>query len=270
MDAMVMPTIGELIIPVSAGPVHGPRFSKLLISPKIRQATRNLKIKPAHRLDVQAVSTNNSENEACSVVVNVYGRTRLKINLLPQKDVVSDVSGFTAQIGNDVLKGNVVTGRTFARLIAPINDVSAMLRRAKGKQLPKEALLKDRDGLKYDPATVLATVEKADSQVMNIRDEELQVLEDQVGNSQMHVENTEIPGVYHLGVYVEGTYCPEHMHPEGGHSHTHGHGHGMDSGASSCGPECCLEGFIRILSSTTAVTKKKVVQSPKKKLRTRK
>jgi hypothetical protein len=274
MDAMVMPTIGELIIPVSAGPVQGPRFSKLLISPKKRQATRNLKIKPAHRLDVQAVSTNNSENEACSVVVNVYGRTRLKMNLLPQKDLVSDVSGFTVEISNDLIKGNVVSGRTFARLIAPINDVSALLRRAKGKQLRKEALLKGRDGLRYDPAIVLATIEKADSQVSNIRDEELQVMTDQDGNSQVQVPGTEIPGVYHLGVYVEGTYCPEHMHPEGNHSHSHGHAHGhghvSDSDESSCGPECCLEGFVRILNSTTAVTNKKIVQSPKKKLRRRK
>jgi hypothetical protein len=229
-----------------------------------------LKIKPAHRLDVQAVSTNNNENEACSVVVNVYGRTRLKMNLLPQKDVVSDVSGFTTQIDNDILKGNVISGRTFARLIAPINEASTLLRGAKGKQLPKEALLKGRDGLTYDPARVLAAVEKADSGVMNIRDEELQVLQDQDGNYQMHVENTEITGVYHLGVYVEGTYCPKHMHPEGSHSYSHGHSHGMDSGASSCGPECCLEDFVRILSTTTAVTKKKVVQSPKKKLRRRK
>ena len=44
-DAMVMPVIGDLILPVSAGPVHGSRFARLLLAPKAREATRNLKIK---------------------------------------------------------------------------------------------------------------------------------------------------------------------------------------------------------------------------------
>ena len=257
LDAMLMPTIDELIIPVSAGPVHGPRFSRLLILPKNRKATRNLKIKPAHRLDQRALSTNHNDNQACTVVVNVYARTRLRMEFLPQENVVSDVSGFNTEIVSNVLKGNVVNGRSFARLIGPIDDISSMVGNIKTTQIPKSAMLKDQDEIQFDSAMVLATLEKDNSKLADIRDEEVQVLDEQKGVLQVHVENTEVPGVYHLGVYVEGTYCPEHISPQGGHGHHHEHDHGINSADTSiCGPECCVESFSRLLSTTTAVVKK--------------
>jgi hypothetical protein len=268
LDAMIMPTIGELILPVSAGPVHGPRFSRLLISPKTRLATRNLKIKPAHRLDQQPLSTNRNDNEACTVVVNIYGRTRLRMDLLPQQSLISDVSGFKAEIVSDVLNGSVIKGRKFARLVAPIDDISSLVEDVNPKQIPKAAMLKHQDGIPFDSARVLAAREKDNLKLADIRDEELQVLDDKEDILQIHVENTEIPGVYHLGVYIEGSYCPEHT-SSSGHHHVHHkrHDHGGHSGNGSiCGPECCLEGFSRLLSATTAVVKKKGHKTTKKKI----
>ena len=133
-------------------------------------------------------------------------------------------------------------------------------------------MLKDQDGIQFDSAMVLATLEKDNSKLADIRDEEVQVLDDQKGVLQVHVENTEVPGVYHLGVYVEGTYCPEHISPQGGHGHHHEHDHGINSAdASICSPECCLESFSRLLSTTTAVVKKqKEGKATKKKMRSRK
>jgi hypothetical protein len=230
IDAMIMPTIGELILPVSAGPIHGPRFSRLLISPKSRQSTRNVKIKPAHRLDVQPLSSNHSENEPCSVTVNIYGRTRLKMNFQPMKNLVSDISGFNTVVGNNLLKGNVVSGRKFARMISPMNDVSSLLKRVKSRHVPKEALLKGRDGLKYDTARVLANLEKENSKLTNMLDQEVQILQDHDDDTlQVHLEKAEVPGIYHLGVYVEGTYCPEHTHSQGNHVHNHKHDHGHNT-----------------------------------------
>lgn len=272
MDAMIMPTIGELILPVSAGPAHGPRFSRLLKPSKTRQPTRNLKIKPAHRLDLQPLSTNHSDNEACSVVVNIYSRTRLKMNFSLKENVVPHLSGLNVDIVSEVLKGNVVCGRTFARLVGPTNDFSSLVKHAKRKQIPKSSIMKTRDGLSFDPAKVLATLEKGNPNLANIRDEEVQVKDDQDGTLLIHVENTMIPGTYHLGVYIEGTYCPEHTHRNDDHHHSHNHTHDHGSHPtenSTSGPECCLEGFSRILSATTAVTMKKEVNSKKKNLRKR-
>ena len=266
LDAMVMPTIGELILPVSAGPVHGPRFSRLLLAPKIRRATRNLKMKPAHRLDIETLSTNHNDGEACSVVLNIYGRTRLQMELLPQISLASAGSGFKAEIVSDVLLGNIVSGRTFARLIAPSEDIHALVANVKRKQVPKAAILKGQDGLRFDPARVLAALEKQNPKVANVRDEEVQVADHNEGFPHVHIENTDVPGVYHLSVYVEGTYCPEHSLPQGGHVHDQGHDHGTHSADGSiCGPECNPESFSRLLSAVTAVVKEKERKPTKKK-----
>lgn len=266
LDAMLMPTIGELILPVSAGQVHGPRFSRLLVAPKRRQATRNLKIKSAHRLDLQPLSTNHNDNEACNVVVNIYGRSRLRMELLPQMNLAPVGTGFNAEIVSDVLVGNIVSGRTFARLIAPTIDISDLVANVKPKQIPKAALVKRVDGLRFDPARVLAALEKENPKLANMRDEEIEVVDHHDGVLHVQIENTNVSGIYHLGVSVEGTYCSEHSLPEGGHVHDHGDDHGKHSiDVSTCGPDCSLEYFIRILSTTSVVIKKKEQKVPKQK-----
>ena len=114
-----------------------------------------------------------------------------------------------------------------------------------------------------------------------MRDEEVQVMDDREGVLEIHIENTQVPGTYHLGVYVEGTYCPEHNLSQGDHAHDHGHErqdrheHGQDhhehgrhpADVSICGPDCCLEGFSRILSISIPVVDKKVRTTAKKKSR---
>ena len=258
-DAMVMPVIGDLILPVSAGPVHGSRFARLLLAPKAREATRNLKIKSAHRLDEQPPGTNNNENDACNLVINIHSRLRLRIEFLAQTSLRSVDSDFHAQIVSDTLVGNVVNGRTFARLVSPSNDASAMVASLKPNQIPKSALLKGSVALQFDPARVLASLEKNDPKLAIVGDEEVQVMDNREGVLEIHIENKQVPGTYHLGVYVEGTYCPEHSFSQGGHVHDHGHDHGHDRhnngqdhgrhspDGSICGPDCCLEGFSRIL-----------------------
>jgi hypothetical protein len=195
------------------------------------------------------------------------------VDLVTKENVVSDISGFNVEIVSDVLKGNVVNGQSFARLVAPIDDISLMVGDLKTTQIPKSAMLKDKDGIQFDSAMILATLEKDNSKLANIRDEEVQVLDDNSGVRQVHIENTEVPGVYHLGVYVEGTYCPEHTSMQGCHvhHHSHEHDHGIHSAdVSSCGPECCLESFSRLLTTTTAVVKKKEGKAMTKKMRSRK
>jgi hypothetical protein len=77
LDAMVMPTVAELLWPVAAGPSRGPRYSRLLVPPGQRVATRNvLDARPANRLDTVSLSTNRNDWQARNAVINVYGRTR--------------------------------------------------------------------------------------------------------------------------------------------------------------------------------------------------
>ena len=180
------------------------------------------------------------------------------MELLPEMNLAQVGSGFNAEIASDVLVGNIVSGRTFARLVAPTIDISDLVAHVKTKQIPKAALLKRVDGLRFDSARVLAALEKENPKLANMRDEEVDVVDHHDGVLHVHIENTDVSGIYHLGVSVEGTYCAEHNLPEGGHVHDHGDDHGMHSiDVSTCGPDCNLEYFIRILSIASAVIKKK-------------
>lgn len=274
LDAMVMPTIGELILPVSAGPVRGPRFSRLLIPPKSRQSTRSVNVKSAHRLDEEPLSTNRNDNEACSVVINISARTRLRMDLLPKVKLASSGDGLEIEIISHVLAGNAVSGRTFARLIAPDHDVSALVASAKPAKIPKEARMKGSKALQFDPARVLAVLEKENRNIAHMRDEEVQVAKHEDNQLHMHIENTEVPGVYHLGVFIEGTYCPEHSISQDGHNHDHDehtHHHGMSSAdASACGPQCCHEVFTRLLNVALPVVKRNERRSIEKKMKKKK
>ena len=75
-DIMMMPSLGALLFPLSAGPARGPRYSRLLQPPSRRQALRAIAQKPRHGLDHLPVATNRT-TDACDLVVNIYAKTRL-------------------------------------------------------------------------------------------------------------------------------------------------------------------------------------------------
>src|SRR5262245_61044240 len=85
MDAMLMPDLSELVLPVSAGPARGPRYARLLTKPEARKAARSIPARPRHRLDVRPPSTNRDGGPACSLVVTVHARTRLRVEVVPRK-----------------------------------------------------------------------------------------------------------------------------------------------------------------------------------------
>ncbi|HVJ82936.1 MAG TPA: tyrosinase family protein, partial [Planctomycetia bacterium] len=88
LSSMVMVDLGELLVPVAAGPVRGPRYARLLQNAERRPATRSFISKPRHRLDVRPGGTNNDGAQSCSVVVNVYARTHLRVELRPSLELV--------------------------------------------------------------------------------------------------------------------------------------------------------------------------------------
>jgi len=259
LDAMVMPKIGELIFPVSAGPVRGARFSRLLIAPKARVATRSLKARPSHPLDTKSLSTNRNQSEACNAVINISARTRLRLELSTQNDLATVGEGFKVEVTANILTGNIVNGRTFGRLIAPAQDIAGMVARLKPADIPKAANLRGSKALKFDPARVLASLEKKNPEKAFTIDRQIAVVSHD-GPLHVHVEKAERPGVYHLGVYVEGTYCPQHSVSAGAHDHDGGHDHGhVESKPSDdvCGPDCPCENFTRILTISVAAGEKR-------------
>jgi hypothetical protein len=265
LDAMVMPDVGELLFPVAAGPVRGARYSRLLTAPAARVATRNVFTKAANRLDGAPAGNNLNDQQACNAVVNVYGRSRLRMELARPSETLRVGSPLELTVTPVVLQGNATIGRAFARLVAPARDLRGAVTEAlKGKKVPPEAALEGSKALEFDPAKLLATLEKRRPALTRLRDEELKVAVDREGPLHLRVDKTEAPGGYHLGVYVEGAYCPEHEHPAPeGHDHPEATAHHHEEG-STCGPDCVLEPFTRLLTTSVGLPSPRAARSRKR------
>lgn len=219
MDGMFMPELGELLFPVSAGPIKGERYSRLLTKPRQRKATRNVISKGLHGLDFRGVGTNRNFEDACNMVVNVYARTNLKINLALNKPVLKKGEEFKLTVNNSVSAGSIRYTGGFARLISPAIDINKIISKAEATKLILAGESSKRYSSKTDIALALAKYEKGKKKAVFIKDQELKLV--QHGDSPLHIhhEDTAKPGIYHLGLIVEGKYYPNSKTKNTGHSH---------------------------------------------------
>ncbi len=225
-DAMVMPEIGEWLFPVSAGPVRGARYARLLQQPLQRRAKRNSLRRALHPLDVTTVGTNRNDREACDCLVNIYARTGLRLRLSTPNTLLSIGEELTVEVHNDLLRGSIVPTRSFARLVAPSIDLKALVAGVKRNAIPAHAALKGSTALKFDSAKVLAALERTSPKLANLRDRAIRLVSHHGGPLHIHDKETAIRGVYHLGLYMEGTYYPNEASPTAGHGGHHGSSHG--------------------------------------------
>ena len=246
LDAMVMPEIGDMLIPVAAGPVRGARFARLLQKPAERVATRFVAAKPAHRLDVRPASTNKSRGGSSSATVNVYARTRLKLSLRPGKvRLAGEV--FEAAVQPDLLTGSINTFRAFGRMLAPSRDLVPVLEREVANLSDQQNAAVFREDKAFDTGAILARLENRDRSIARVRDEELPVVTHHGSPLHVHVKDTKIPGPYHFGVWIEGEYQPSGPQQSG-------HGHGTGGGGG--------ERFTRLLTLSTALARPPAVKRP--------
>jgi hypothetical protein len=264
LDGMVRFPLGNLMEPVAAGPVRGPRYARLLIDPMKRVAQRNIAPTANHPLDVLPAGTNRNSNEACDLAVNVYARTRLRYSL-----VASDTHAVTGkevaiQLKADLLQGNVSNTRAFARMVSPANDLSALGPKLNPNKIAFDEVVKESQLPKFDSAKALATYEKRDPKLTLQRDEVVTVAVHDNGPMHVHIEKTAVAGPYHVSVYVEGDYCPDH---DTASMHDHMDHAVMDTAppasnvttappaaSSVCGPQCVPERFTRLLTTMAAVS----------------
>lgn len=255
IDGMVMQMLGEMMFPVAAGRIRGPRYSRLLSQPKERMATRNIFTKSQHGLDIRALSSNRNENDACNITVNIYARTNLKIELHPKSQTVNPGEELSIHVNVQAMVGGVTTLSGFARMVAPAFDISELLPKDKVDEIIKklEDPKRENDGPerkkcdpKLDVALILAHLEKEKEGLEFSKDTEVDVVSHEGGPLHVHVHETEIPGTYHFGVYLEGTYAPN---AEAIIGHEHG---AMESAPTD---EVELETFSRLLNISVGVVK---------------
>lgn len=262
LDAMVMFTPDSLMAPVAAGTLRGPKYSRLLVSPKQRRAQRNIAHRPANVFDMLPPGANRNDNEACDLAVNIYARTRLRYSLVPDKLLARTGDGISIQVKADITQGNARPTRAFARMISPAKDLGALARKLSPNKIDADALNRDQRSPKFDAAKVLARAERKDPKISVRKDEQMNVAVHDGGPMHVHVEKASVAGPYHLSVFIEGDYCPVHdtaPAADGTHGHResaapgHGHGNGGAGPAAECGPECKREPFTRLLTTLVPV-----------------
>jgi len=251
LDKMMMPELGELLFPVAAGPIRGPRYSRLLINPKRRIAPRNIFQKSAHSLDVMAASTNSNANEACSIVVNIYTRTTLKIDLRPDKVNIKVGEEIKLHLDANILVGSIQNNRGFARVISPAFDIFDVLSKETVAEIIKR-LESGRYSKKLDIALILANFEKEKKDVQFVIDSEVKVVSHDGSPFHIHYHDTKVPGSYHFGVIVNGLYFPGIEAKPGGHHHP-----AKQLMEPKVLPEEEGEEFSRLLNITVGVIKEK-------------
>lgn len=254
MDGMAIQMLGELIFPVSAGPIRGPRYSRLLSKPENRIAVRNIFTKSQHGLDIRALSSNRNENTACNILLNVYARTNLKVSLEPNSFTIKPGEELIITINAQATLGDVQGLSGFARMVAPGLDISKLLPKEKVvkiiDELEKSTDRKDFSNKKIckadlDIARILGSLEKQNEKINFIKDSEIEVACHKGGPLQVHFKETKLPGTYHFGIYVEGVYRPN---SKGENSI---HGHRDMAGAAKQEEE--LETFSRLLNISVGV-----------------
>ena len=257
LTSMLMPELGELLFPVSAGTIRGPRYARLLNQPQKRIATRNIFTRSQHGLDIRAVSTNRSDNDACNMVVNFYARTRLKIELVLENNLVNIGEEIKIGIHADSTAGSVQDMQGFARMVSPAFDIAELLPQDRVdeiiKKLEEEKRRKDYSKDKkhkpeLDIALILAKIEKEKEGLEFIKDSAVEVVSHHGGPLHMHIHDTQVPGTYHFGIYIEGTYSPNASNTPGNNNE---HEHGNHESVSM--PDQELENFSRLLNVSVGV-----------------
>ncbi|HEY6389921.1 MAG TPA: tyrosinase family protein [Bryobacteraceae bacterium] len=264
LDAMVMFPLGNLMQPVAAGPARGPRYSRLLVDPKNRIAQRNVVQAARHVLDVHPAGSNHNGGEACDLAVNVYARTRLRYSLVASDNHAVTGKEVAIQLKADLLQGNVSNTRTFARMVSPVSNLAALGPKLNPNKISADEIVAGALVPKFDPAKALAAYEKRDPKLTAQRDEVVNVAVHDNGPMHVHIEKAAVAGPYHLSVYIEGDYCPDHDTASG---HDHMDHAAMDSPppaaappatpaapTSVCGPQCMPERFTRLLTTMAAVS----------------
>ncbi len=236
MSRMMMMPVGALIAPVSAGPLRGPRYARPQTRRKTRSAARSVVAANRHALDLMVAAPPDT-NDACNLLVGIYARTRLNVHMHAFVG-----NGLSFKLHPEASSGMVSKFDAYGRLFSPRVDMSKAFDDL-DPRIARGARLRGSKALKFDSGKVLSKLEAADPKRFAFADEVLPFKSNDEGGAAAQVERADVPGVYHLGVMVEGVYHPQGEPGRGDY------GHGAHSGAKSGEGER----FTRVISASIAV-----------------
>lgn len=209
-SAMLMPTIGELLYPVSGGPIRGNQYQNLLARQRARIPTRKIFAKASNGLDTRAPLTNVERGEACNNLINIYAKTRLRLDVSGQKGVAKRGNKLDLKLSFELPNGRVSSLTGFSRMISPSIDFDKVISPKEADEIMKKNESSKRPSKKYDLAIILAKrlLEKQEGRIVN--DQELQIKLEKDSTLSIAGLETKFKGSYHLGILVSGYYEPNY------------------------------------------------------------
>lgn len=203
MSHMMMMPDGAMLAPVSTGPLRGPRYFRPLSKRGQRSAARLVNNANTHALDLIPPMTSADKNDACNALVNIYTRTRLKVNLISN---LAKNSSFQIQASASV--GTVSALKAYGRYFSPQEDMVKLFSKLDSK-ITKGTSLRGSTSLKYDTSKILAKLESEKPGLFKLNDEIVKFKTGKDGQATAKVDKKKVPGVHHIGVMIEGVYHPD-------------------------------------------------------------
>ena len=248
-EGMVMVGSGPMLFPVAAGPVHGPRYARLLQDPTERRPARRISAAASNALD-ETINSTNRFHDPCMVVVNIYARTTLRFDLAVQGECTGEPLRIDLVSDSDAVAS---VAQSAVRAVSPRVDLRSLL-----SDMP----CGEEHDSENDVALLLARIESKEPDKFAPLDEAGTLVSHHGGGWHFHLERTDVPGAYHFGVMISGTYTPSGFAPNDpmqGHMHD-GAVHDENSG-SPAAPERHdgtvqprAEYFSRILTVSTGLS----------------
>ncbi len=208
--SMYMPTLGEMLYPVAAGPIRGNQFNRLLTRPSRRIPTRNIVAQSQNKLDFRAVGSNNNDKDACNVLVNIYARTNINLVLQSAEPVYEVGSNITLKLNQSSQNGKISGLKSFARFVSPQIDLNQVVSKEEILNAINKNERTRRPAKKYDSSILLAKRMKEFENKKIVNDIELEIIEKDNSLHIPTIKKTEYRGTYHLGIVIDGYYQPNY------------------------------------------------------------
>ena len=165
-----------------------------------------------HAFDLMPPVTSGDPNDACNVLVNIYARTRLQLNLTAVLR-----NRLTFQITPELLAGRVSKVNAYGRLFSPRIDMPKLFAAGFDARITRGASLRRSRALKFDSGKIMAKLEAEDHERFRLDDNVLAFRVTRNGTGKASIQNPTVPGVHHVGVLIEGVYHPEASDAMDGH-----------------------------------------------------
>jgi hypothetical protein len=204
-DFMYMPYETEFLIHTAAPPLLGPQYTRYKQPASKRAPVRLMQPKRGER---HPHFRGYDTGEPSTVAVNVYSKGHLSATVEPR--VRKPYAGNPIELAvnvNDLAVGKVKFMRVTGRLVAPNYSLGNIL--LDFKTIPKSKRKKyrqqdDNDERTLDLLAYLADYEKAKPGAFDLRDEALEFQQGRDGIWRAMIKETPFPGVYRVGVQIEG------------------------------------------------------------------